>query len=211
LGHPEFLGSPVDRLFKFENDIFHPTYLDQPFVQQPSARPSQQLNFEQGEVLYENTRVLEWIRFVQLTGLSIGAYIALYVPFSLGFKTNLVTDAADELLFQQYHLVSPTTVDILRLCIPVGMGAIAYTVYGLLNYTNSITSQYVVKMSYSKDKVFCFFNTRNSCSSRELTSTELLMKKFTKLPIWKSFHQLKRQELLIWLHTKKMDSGESLT
>jgi hypothetical protein len=59
-------------------------------------------------------------------------------------------------MFTQYHLVSPTTVDILRLCIPIGMGAIAYTVYGLLNYTNSITSQYIVKMSYSKDKELIF-------------------------------------------------------
>jgi hypothetical protein len=33
------------------------------------------------------------------------------------------------------------------------MGAIAYTVYGLLNYTNTIANQYIVKMSYSKDKV----------------------------------------------------------
>lgn len=154
MGHPEFLGTPVDRLFRLENDIFHPVYLDQPFVQTPNAKPSSSLNFEQGEVLYENTRVLEWIRFIQLTGFTAGAYIALYVPFSLGFKTNLVTDAADELIQAQYHLCSPTTVDILRLSIPVGMGAIAYTVYGLLNYTNSITSQYVVKMSYSKDKVF---------------------------------------------------------
>jgi hypothetical protein len=130
--------------------------LDQPFVQTPSAKADSKLNFEQGEVLYENTRVLEWIRFVQLTGLTAGGFIALYVPFSLGFKTNLVTDAADELLFAQYHLVSPTTVDILRLCIPVGTGAIAYTVYALLNYTNTVTSQYIVKMSYSKDKVRYF-------------------------------------------------------
>ncbi len=143
-------------MFKLENDIFHPVYLDQPFVHAPNAKPSEQLNFEQGEVLYENTRVLEWIRFVQLFGLTAGAYIALYVPFSLGFKTNLVTDAADELINMQYHLVSPTTVDILRLSIPIGMGAIAYTVYGLMNYTNSIANQYVVKMSYSKDKVTYF-------------------------------------------------------
>lgn len=104
-------------------------------------------------MLYENTRVLEWVRFIQLFGLTAGAYIALYIPFNLGFKTNLVTDAADELIQAQYHLVSPTTVDILRLSIPVGMGAIAYTVYALMNYTNSITNQYVIKMSYSKDKV----------------------------------------------------------
>jgi hypothetical protein len=111
------------------------------------------MNFEQGEVIYENTRVLEWIKFIQTFGLTFGSFIALYVPFSLGFKTNLVTDAADELTNIQYHLVSPTTVDILRLSVPVGMGAIAYTVYGLMNYTNTICNQYVVKMSYSKDKV----------------------------------------------------------
>ena len=77
----------------------------------------------------------------------------MFVPFSLAFKTNLVTDTADELVFAPYHMVSPTTIDILRLSVPVGVGAIAYTVYGLMNYTNSIANQYIVKMSYSKDKV----------------------------------------------------------
>jgi hypothetical protein len=51
--------------------------------------------------------------------LAVGAFIALYVPFNLGFNTNLVIDAADELIFAQYNLVSPTTVDILRLSIPI--------------------------------------------------------------------------------------------
>lgn len=212
LGHPEFLGTPVDRLFKLENDIFHPTYLDQPFVQTPNAKPNANLNFEQGEVLYENTRVLEWVRFIQLFGLTAGAYIALYVPFSLGYKTNLVTDAADELINNQYHLVSPTTVDILRLSIPIGVGAIAYTVYGLLNYTNSVTSQYVVKMSYSKDKVFSFFiKNRNFFSLRESIFTVSLMKKFMKLLIWKLFHQPKDLVLLISAHMMRMVFGESLT
>ncbi len=122
-------------------------------MQQPSAKANPELNFEQGEVIYENTRVLEWIRFIQLTSLTAGSFLALYVPFNLGFKTNLVTDSADELMGIQYHLVSPTTIDILRLSIPIGMGAIAYTVYGLMNYTNAICNQYIVKMSYSKDKV----------------------------------------------------------
>lgn len=142
--------------------------------------------------------------------MTAGAYIALYVPFSLGYKTNLVTDAADELINNQYHLVSPTTVDILRLSIPIGVGAIAYTVYGLLNYTNSVTSQYVVKMSYSKDKVFIFHNKRNFFSLRELIFTVLLMRKFMKLLIWKLFHQLKEVELLISVHMMRMVFGELL-
>lgn len=153
---------------------------------------------------------MEWVRFIQLFGLTAGAYIALYVPFSLGYKTNLVTDAADELINNQYHLVSPTTVDILRLSIPIGVGAIAYTVYGLLNYTNSVTSQYVVKMSYSKDKVFIFHNKRNFFSLRELIFTVLLMRKFMKLLIWKLFHQLKEVELLISVHMMRMVFGELL-
>ncbi len=128
------------------------------------------------------------MRFIQLFGLTAGAYIALYIPFSLGFKTNLVTDAADDLIFAQYHLVSPATVDILRLSVPVGVGAIAYTVYGLLNYTNSVTSQYVVKMSYSKDKVFFLSKKRNYCLLRELIFMELPMKKFIKLLISKLYH-----------------------
>lgn len=86
--------------------------------------------------------------------------------------TNLVTDAADELLFIQYHLVSPTVVDLLRLSIPIGAGAIAYTVYGLLNYTNAITNQYIVKMSYSKDKVIIHYNLGISfCQKSRLTRT----------------------------------------
>lgn len=135
----------------------------------------------------------------------------MYVPFSLGFKTNLVTDAADELINNQYHLVSPTTVDILRLSVPVGVGAIAYTVYGLLNYTNSITSQYVVKMSYSKDKVQCLFiKNRNFCLLRELIFMVLLIKKFMKLHIWKLCHQIKKVLLLISVHMMIMVSGELL-
>lgn len=43
-------------------------------------------------------------------------------------------------------------VDIVHLSVPIGGGAIAYTVYGLLNLVNTVTSQYVIKMSYSKDK-----------------------------------------------------------
>jgi hypothetical protein len=42
----------MDRLFKLEKDIYHPTYLDQPFVRMPTQHPSKSLNFEQGEVVY---------------------------------------------------------------------------------------------------------------------------------------------------------------
>ena len=49
--------------------------------------------------------------------------------------------------------MSPAAIDIARGGIPVGVGAVAYVVYVMLNFTNAIARQYVVKMSYSKDKV----------------------------------------------------------
>ena len=70
-------------------------------------------------------------------------------------------------------------VDIVHLSVPIGAGAIAYTVYGLLNLVNTISSQYVIKMSYSKDKVL-FFLFRNFFLLKELIYMELYMKKFIK-------------------------------
>lgn len=32
LGHPEILGTPIERLMRLESDIYHPSFLDQPFV-----------------------------------------------------------------------------------------------------------------------------------------------------------------------------------
>lgn len=52
--------------------------------------------------------------------------------------------------------MSPATIDILRVGIPVGAGAVAYSVYGIINFINAITSQYITKMSYSKDKELVF-------------------------------------------------------
>lgn len=153
LGHPEFVGTPIEWLLRLENDIYHPTYLDQPFVKQPNAKPHPSLNFEQGEVLYENTRVLEWVKFWQMTAVTAGAFGGIFVPYNMAFKTNLVTDAADELVMAQYHLVSPGTVDILRLGIPITVGAAFYVVYALVNFSNFVCSDYIIKMSYSKDKV----------------------------------------------------------
>ena len=153
LGHPEFVGTPFEWLFRLENDLYHPCYLDQPFVKLPSAKPHQSLNFEQGEVLYENTKVMEWIKFWQLTTLTAGAFGTIFVPYNLAFKTNLVTDAADELLFCQQHLVTPGIIDITRLSIPVAVGSIFYVVFIVQNFSNFVLSEYVVKMSYSKDQV----------------------------------------------------------
>ena len=89
-----------------------------------------------------------------MTTITVGGTLGIFVPFNMAFKTNLITDAADEYIMSPYHLVSPANIDVLRLGIPISAGCIAYTVYLIMNYTNGITSQYISKMSYSKDKVF---------------------------------------------------------
>ncbi len=61
----------------------------------PSQYPNSSLNFEQGEVLYENTRVLEWIRAFQVGNLALLAYGGIFLPLNMAFKTNLVVDKAD--------------------------------------------------------------------------------------------------------------------
>jgi hypothetical protein len=153
LGHPEFIGTPFEWLLRLESDIYHPCYLDQPFVRQPSPTPHPSLNFEQGEVLYENTKILEWVKLLQLSVLSLGVFGGGWVPFNLMAKTNLVTDAADDLGIFPYHLVSPHNIDILKLSVPILTGSSFYVVYLLLNCPNVYLSNYVVKMTYSKDKV----------------------------------------------------------
>ena len=57
LGHPEILGTPFERLMRLEADIYHPANLNQPFVQIPKADPHSDLNFEEGEVIYEHNQI----------------------------------------------------------------------------------------------------------------------------------------------------------
>ena len=96
---------------------------------------------------------MEWIKFWQLTTLTAGAFGTIFVPYNLAFKTNLVTDTADELVFSQYHLVTPGIIDITRLSIPIAVGSVFYVVFIVQNFSNFVLSEYVVKMSYSKDQV----------------------------------------------------------
>jgi hypothetical protein len=81
IGHPELLGTPAERLLRLESEVYHPAYLDQPFVKMPSGSPHASLNFEEGEVLYENTKLLEWAKFWNYTVFCGYAWCALFVPF----------------------------------------------------------------------------------------------------------------------------------
>ena len=80
LGFPILREEPIERIFGFERAPAHPGYQFQPFVKTPAMEPDAALNFEAGEVIYENPRVGEWIKFwkactVGILGLSPGFYI----------------------------------------------------------------------------------------------------------------------------------------
>ena len=135
MGYPEILGDPWERLLRLEGDIYHPNYLDQPFIQIPSSDPNPSLNFEEGEVIYENTQLLEWGKFFTLTGLSMFGFLGAFIPYSLFYKTHLFMSSAMENIFQSYHNFSMFYFDNLGLHIPIFAGAGGYLLYaGLVTY-----------------------------------------------------------------------------
>ena len=80
LGFPMLREEPIEKILGFERAPAHPGYQFQPFVKTPSIDPDDSLNFEQGEVIYENPGVGEWVKFwkamtITFFGLSPGFYI----------------------------------------------------------------------------------------------------------------------------------------
>mmetsp|Transcript_10448 Transcript_10448/g.11926 ORF Transcript_10448/g.11926 Transcript_10448/m.11926 type:complete len:516 (+) Transcript_10448:38-1585(+) len=155
-GYPEILGTPFERLMRLEGDIFHPVNLDQPFIQIPSPDPHPSLNFEAGEVIYENTQILEWAKFWNLTGLSLYTFLGFFVPYQLIYKTHMPLSSARDLLFVPYYNGSPYAFDVNGIH-AVGFGAVAlYASHLGMSLAYKFWRQYVVKMQYNKDKELVF-------------------------------------------------------
>ena len=71
---------PIERIIGFERAPVNPSYQFQPFTQTPPIEPDASVNFEEGEIIYENKKVSEWIKFwkasaIGLFGLSPGFYL----------------------------------------------------------------------------------------------------------------------------------------
>ena len=80
LGYPILREEPIERITGIERAPAHPGYQWQPFVQTPSMEPDPTLSFKLGEVIYENHKVVEWVRFwkamtVTTFGLTPGFYL----------------------------------------------------------------------------------------------------------------------------------------
>lgn len=83
LGHPEIFPDPLETILRLERFTCHPGFLDQPFIQIPSAEPDASLDLKPGEVLYENPNSREWNNFALCTLLSSSIYFFTWMPYLL--------------------------------------------------------------------------------------------------------------------------------
>lgn len=128
LGYPEFLGSTYDRLFRLENEAYHPNYLDQPFVQTPPINADSGLDFGEGEVIYENPNALEWARFSQYSLLGLVSFIGIYKPYNQVFKCSIPSGSIFEDLPISYFDMNMYAWDTYFFA-PVVIPMLAYTVF----------------------------------------------------------------------------------
>lgn len=156
LGHPQILGTPFERLMRLEGQVFHPNYLDQPFVKMPNANPDDSLNFEQGPVIYENTKLLEWAKFWNYTAVVGYLWCAYFVPYQMMFKTHMPAEHAMDNIFWPYYQRTWFNWDVNNLHIITIAGTALYASYIAVSYIHNSWKDYVVKVQYSKDKELIF-------------------------------------------------------
>lgn len=156
LGHPEILGTPAERLMRLEGEIYHPNFLDQPFVKIPKPSPHPSLNFEEGAVLYENTKLLEWAKFWNYSIIFGYVWAAIFVPYQLLFKTHMPLEYAYDNLFYQYYQRSMFFWDNNALHVPIVSGTVLYATYITMSYINNVWKDYVVRAQFSKDRELLF-------------------------------------------------------
>jgi hypothetical protein len=83
LGFPALYESPIERILGLERAPAHPGYQLQPFVQTPSYDPDADLCFEEGETIYENKRVAEWIKFWKASTVTILAGYPVFYGYEI--------------------------------------------------------------------------------------------------------------------------------
>lgn len=134
----------------------------------PSESPDAALNFEEGEVLYENSRLLEWAKFWNYSVLFGFTWAAVFVPYQLLFKTHMPLEYAFDNLFFPYYTHTFFNWDINNLHIPITAISVMYAVMIAQKFTNFAWADYVVKAQYSKDKELLFVTrVSNYGSTRE--------------------------------------------
>ena len=175
LGFPILREEPIERILGIERAPAHPGYQFQPFVQTPSMDPDPTLSFEQGDTIYENKKVTEWVRFWKAcTALVVGGWPAFYTfEIYAGDGAPSLQWMAEQWNFwqipTQFQDGSGWDLAGYRYCddhdymnvqygIKRGVARPAHTMYilSVIALLQHINFDYVSKMTYNRDKDLVF-------------------------------------------------------
>lgn len=167
LGHPYMLGDPVDRLFRLEQDIAHPGFMDQPFVQTPPVNADADVNFQEGEVVYENVDALEWGEFWQRNSLAFSFFNSLFVPYHYFVKNSIILEDLKEgvdLKFFEYSSMYFDNYGVTQvLLIPI----LYFTTRYSYQLTKKITQYFPSRLQYNADQELLFLTVPGSLGEAE--------------------------------------------
>lgn len=130
LGHPEIFPTPFETIMRLERPLCHPGFLDQPFIQIPSAEPDLDIDFSLGEVIYENPRVQEWTKF-WIGNLLVGvSYFGIWTPFCQMIKSSTPPRFIRDEILMPYGDLSMYSFDTYQLAPPIIAGILFFFVLG---------------------------------------------------------------------------------
>jgi len=174
LGYPEQLGTPLERLFRLDQDLSHPQYLDQPFVQTPSPGPDASLNFQEGEVVYENQRIAEWNRLFVGGGAFFAAFTGLYIPYLCWFKTSIPWSVMTEgIPGIQYFEHSMNFFDTYNITAVMLVPAMAVSFATWMKLLQKQCDPYVSRIQYNADQELLFVTSNNIDGIELITCYEM--------------------------------------
>jgi hypothetical protein len=161
LGHPETVGTPLERLLKLESDLYHPAFLDQPYVHMPKSEPNPSLNFARGPIVYENKRVAEWTKLGYYGLGTTLVTLAGYIPFVSFYKSNGLTPSANENLFIPFHNFSIHYIDAYKIHVPLAALIISYVFYISMWGFSHFAGNYAQRLVLSQDEELLFVTVQN--------------------------------------------------
>jgi len=161
LGYPEFLGDPLDRLFRLEDEMNHPNYLDQPFVQTPPINADSKLNFSEGEVIYENRNVAEWGKFTSVASACSLAFLALWKPYHMLVQSPIPSPDFMEEIGLPYFNINNYNFDSFYMSM-ILVPAVAYVgISVFMRRAASLSENFATRVQYNADKELLFITTPN--------------------------------------------------
>lgn len=173
LGHAYILGDPVDRLFRLERDVAHPGFMDQPFVQTPPVNADADVNFQEGEVVYENVDALEWGQFWQQGALAYCFFSTVFVPYHYFVKNTFLLEHLKEgadlkffecssMYFDNYGVTNALLIPMIYI-----MGRYTFLL------TKSVTQHFPSRLQYNVEKDLLFITVPGSLGDVEERVVEM--------------------------------------